>query len=280
MLILPPWYFANSTDSFPATPATTPGVNFTAGASSTDSTDVGVLSALAHDVHYLVIGIGGISSTSANGQCLLDVLIDRAGGTSWSVLIDDLVCGMTAIPGNTTIGFGCYYHFPIWIPAGSAIGVHAKTRHTSDITSGRVIMFAKGNPSRPDMWWCGQNVETLGNGANSQGTNFTPGNSGAAGSWTSIGSTTSGRYGALQFGINGSDATAAAQVYHCEVGVGSQPVPGSHIVFRTLSTSEVGHHDGMISPIWCDIPEGSQMQVRGTCNGTAEVLNACVYGVY
>lgn len=54
--------FANQVDNLTGTPPTTTvGANFTAGANNADGTSVSVLSALAFDVHYLVVGIGGVS---------------------------------------------------------------------------------------------------------------------------------------------------------------------------------------------------------------------------
>lgn len=281
-LILQPFKFCNSVDNLVGTPSGTGvfGTNFTANSSNSDGTAVTVLSALAFDVHQLVIAIGGISLASANSNCLLDVLVDPAGGTSWSPLIDDLVCGMTPIVG-TASGPGNIYAFPIFIKAGSSIGVRARTAHTTNITTGRIVMWAYGNPSRPDMWWCGQKVESLGiNAGSSKGTNVTPGNSGTYGSWATIG-TSSARYGAVQFQMNGTDGSAVALGYYFQLGVGSTKLPGSPTIARTLTTSEVGALTGPGNPIWCDVPASTPWQIRATCSSTgAEVWNGAVYGVY
>lgn len=286
MLTLPPFQFANLSSNLPfgtgtgTPPAALVGTNFTAGLNNSDGTAVGILGALASDMHYLVVGIGGISLSTANSQCLLDVLIDRAGGTSWSQFISDLVCGFTPIPTAGAIGIQQWYHFPIWIPSGASIGIQARTRHSANITTGRVIMYAYGNPSRPDMWWCGQGVESLGiDAANSQGTNVTPGNTGAWGGWATIGTSTA-RYGAVQFGLNGSDATSTAIGYYWQLGVGSNQLPGSPTCFTANTTAEVAQKSGFSQPIWCDVPTSTAWQVRGTASGTAEVHNAAVYGVY
>lgn len=281
MLALPPFQFAHETDNLTGTPpAALIGTNFTAGANSADGTAVGVIGALAHDVHFLVVGLGGISLATANGQCLVDVLIDPAGGTSWSELIDSLINGFTPVPTAAGISLGNWYYFPLFIKAGSSLGVRARTLHTVDITTGRAVMYALGNPSRPDMWWCGQKVESLGiNAATSTGTNVTPGNSGAFGSWTSIGNPTAKRYGHIQMGVNGSDSTATAIGYYWQLGYGSNKLPGSGTFFTSNTTSEVGQRLFTL-PMWCDIPAGTQMQVRGTASGTAEPHNVGLYGVY
>lgn len=261
-------------------PAATVGTNFTAGASNTDGTSVSVISALSHDLHYLIVGIGGVNVSTGDGQGLLDILIDRAGGTSWSSFIDDLVCGFTPTPAAGTAGIQQWYHFPLFVPAGASLGVRARTAHTANITSGRVVIYGYGEPSRPDMWWCGTGVESLGiNEASSKGTNVTPGNSGTYSSWTTIG-TSSYRYGAVQFGVNGSDATASAIGYYWQIGYGSTQLPGSPTAFMATSTNEVSSRTGFGQIIWCNAPASTVWQLRATASGTAETYNAAIYGVY
>lgn len=281
-LVVPSFYFANQVDNLTGTPAAAlPGTNFTANANNADGTSVSILSALSFDVHYLIVTIGGISANGANGQCLLDVLTDPAGGTSWGSFIDDLVCGFTPVPSAGITPIALRYYFPVFIKSGTSVGIRARTLHTSNITSGRCVMHAYGNPSNSDMWWCGSIIESLGiNAASSSGTNVTPGNSGAFGSWTSVGTTTSAHYGAIQFGLNGTDGTAASLSYHWQFGYGSTQLPGSPTFYSSTTTNETTTRIGWNSPIWCSIPSGTQMQARATCSGTAETTNVAIYGVY
>jgi hypothetical protein len=281
-LILPPFYFADETDNLVGSvPQIVPGTAFTFGANNADGAAVEVIPALEHDVHYLVVSIAGSHTTGANTQALLDVLVDPAGGSSWSELISDLVCGMLIAIANS-VSYQANFHFPLYIKAGSSIGVRARTAHSADVTTGTCVIWAYGNPSRPDAWWCGQKVESLGiNPASSQGTDVTPGTSSSFGSWTDIGSTTSARYGAIQFGVNGSDGTAANAGYYWQIGCGSNKLPGSPTIHRNMSTNEVGSQTGVWMPIFADIAAGTQMQARAACNAaTTEVFNMAIYGVY
>lgn len=272
--------FARCTDIFTGTPqAANAGVNFTFGASSADGASVSVLAAVPHDIHYLVIGIAGGNLSGADAQCLFDILVDPAGGSSWSELIDSLIGGFTPLPAAGGGWTPSFYHFPLWIKSGSSLGVRGRTKHTAAITTGRIIIWAYGEPNRPEMWWCGSKVESLGiNAGTSSGTNVTPGNSGTFGSWADIGGTTSGRFGAIQLGINGSDAAATAVGYHWQIGHGSLKMLGSPTIYSSNGTSETGQRI-YSGPIYCDIPAATQMQVRGTCSGTAEVHNVALYGV-
>lgn len=276
-----PFYFGNHADNLSGSPSATPGTNFTAGASSADGSAVSVLSALAFDCHYLIIGLGGIGGAVLDTACLADVLIDPAGGTSWSGLIDDLICGHSPTPAAGTIGIQCWYHFPLWIPAGASLGLQARQFSGSAQTNGRVIMFAYGPPSRPEQWSCGTKVESVGTDpANSRGTNITPGNSGAFGSWTNIGSVTAFSHMAIQFGMNGTDDIAQAIHYHFEIGYSSARLPGSPTFHTSVGTSETQTFCAPPMPIWCDIAAGTQLQARGKASGTAEVHDVAFYGVY
>lgn len=271
-----PPVFSYCSDNYAATPVTVPGTLWTAGASGSDGTAVTCLSALAHDVHFLRVRIGGIATAGADHNAAADLLVDPAGGSSWSPLINDLVCGFTTAV--LTAGFSWGYEFPIFIKAGTSVGFRGKTTHSADGTGGVVLIEAFGEPANPAMWWCGSGVETLGI-ADAKGTAITPADSGGAGTWTSVGSTTTQHYKTIQLGINGSDSNSLAVAYHFEMGAGSQKIPGSSKVHLTLNTSETGPHHNM-GVVGCNIPIGTQMQVRGTCSGVAENVYAALYGCY
>lgn len=258
--------------------ATLPGVNFTYGASNADGTTVQLLSSTARDACYLVVGICGAATSGENNSALADILWDPAGGTAWTNFIDNLVSGFSAAV-TATIGFAHWYHFPIWVPAGTSLAIRARKAGATAATAGRAMMFLYGEPRRPDMWWCGQKVESLGiNEASSAGTTITAGNTGAWGAWTTIGTSTR-RYGAIQFGDNGSDSNALSAGYFWQLGLGSQQMPGTPTWYATTTNGESGSRSGN-GIIWCDVASGSTLQMRGTCSTTAENHNVAVYGVY
>lgn len=254
-------------------PAAVPGAAFTCGGNNVDGAAVGVLAALAADIYYLVIAIGGINTANENNSAKVDILIDRAGGTSWSVLIADLVAG--AVTAHTaTIGNTLWYHFPLWIPAGAALGVRGQKVGISSSTAA-CVMYGFGRPKRPDMWWCGQGVETVGPSTH------TPGNSNAFSAYASVGSATARRFGALQVGIDGTDASMTGGLgYYFQIGIAGSQIPGTPTIYMASSTTETLARTALASPIWCDIPAATQLQARGAGSGTSEVFNVGIYGVY
>lgn len=283
MLWRPRFIFNNYSDNMDTTIAGIQGTSVTTGVSNADGTAVSVLPALSHDVHWLIIGVSGFQTANAANDTLLDILIDYAGGTSFSAFIDDLIVGYLQAETTGSAGTTRYFHFPLWIPAGASLGCRGRTAHTVASANGRVIIQAFGAPSLKSQWWCGQKIESLGiNAATSKGTNVTPGVSGAYGSWTSIGAGIAGRYGAVQAALQGAGAALTANIgYYYQVGVDSTLLPGSPTTQWSTNTNETAVQQGASMPIFCDIAAGTQLQMRVAASlAAAQVVNCAIYGVY
>lgn len=274
----PQW--AYYTDNYPATPSTSAfGTAVTAGANDTMGTAVEALDTIAHDCEYLEITISGFNANATAHQVLLDILVDPAGGTSWSVLISGLLCGYT-VASATTIPRACFYNFPLWIPAGTSIGLQAQTHHSAT-DAGNVTIAIQGGNSNPASWWCGQGVETIGvDTASSQGTLVTPGNTGAFSSWVDLGAptTTTRDGGAIQTGVQSNGTDVAGRAFRIEFGAGDNRIgPARHLI---TGTTEAGwtHNSG---PVFRSIRAGTQLQARGTANTTnTDALGCAAYLVY
>lgn len=258
----------------------TPGANFTYGGGNVDGAAVSVLTP-AQALQYLVIGVGGCGTNAEDNSALADILIDTAGGTNWSTLIDDLIVGFTGGLTNGTGPMPLWYHFPLLIPAGASLGIRAKKNGATAATAGYCVMFGFGNPANPRAWDYGTGVESLGiaDAANSKATLHTPGNTGAWSSYATVGTSTK-TYRAIQLGLNGSDATASNSGYHWQVGVGGAQVTGVPTFYGSIGTAETMARTQFYGPTWCTIPSGTAIQVRATCSGAAEQQNVAIYGVY
>ena len=276
------WGYYNSNANFTtAVPATTTyGSTFTPGASNADGTAVDTGVTLAQDVQLIVIGIGGTAVSAANTPTLMDLLVDPSGGTSWSTLIADLVCGYSRNTGASD-PYTLYYTFPLFIKAGSKLGIQARSGHTVPAANATCGIWVFGQPSRPGMWWCGQAVEGVGiTPASSSGTAVTPGSSNSWGSWTSIGSPTTAAFGALQFATNAADNTQNTGSYHFEVGYGSTRLALAPFQ-QAGGTSESRASFGPWLVNNVDVPAGTQMQVRGMASGaTIDAYDIAIYGTY
>jgi hypothetical protein len=263
----------------PAVPASilTDGTNFSPGILGVDGTPVTLLSALTHDVHFVRLRIVGVGFANTDSNAVGDLLIDPAGGTSWQPLIEDLTCGFTGSPSPQGVSGGSNYEFPLYIPAGASIGWQAKLHASPAITISRVLIEVFGEPTRPELWWCGRGVETLGV-SDSRGTGVVPGN-GSFGSWISVGSPSTKHYRSMQLGVNGSDDISAVVHYRFELGHGSGPIPGAGAYVFSMNLFEIAWRScpGMIP---CNVKSGTQMQVRGFGSAAGETIYVGVYGVY
>jgi hypothetical protein len=279
MFRAPFWHFNKSIDNRQGTPsATVDGTNFTSGVNSAEGSVVTVLSALAFDAQFLVIAVNSVHTrTGTNGA--IDVMHDPAGGTNWSELISNLVA--TGPNQSASVGYQHWYYFPLYIPAGTSLGIrgsHNAANNTS-VTS-QVLLAAFGEPTRPDMWWCGNKVQTIGMTGITP-TNVTPGVSSAFGSWTNIGAVTAGRLGALQVGVGTTTTFASPSGYLWQVGAGNQVLPGFPTRYAYVDSGTVNKRELQL-PMFCDIPAGTQLQIRAASSlgASPSTLRCALYGVY
>jgi len=281
-LITKPPSWGHCTSNFTGTPAgnsNSLGTSNTSGASNVDGSSVALLTNIAHDVAELVIQLLAHNAAATNTSALADILVDPAGGSTWAsaALIDDLLVGESPTGGSNT-NPGYVYCFPIWLKSGHSIGVRTRTAAAAGIAQ-RVFIHAYGGNANPGSWWCGQTIVSVGiNAATSVGTNHTAGNSGAFSAWASLGSALSKPCGAVQWAVQGTntDTTQNAAGYFFQFGAGSTQIGPT--LFKSTSTGESG---ALVptGPIFAAIPSGTQLQVRGTCSGTAEALDVAAYAV-
>jgi hypothetical protein len=259
-------------------PTSNVGDTVTAGASNADGTAVTLLTALTHDIEYIRVVARGFTTAAADTSTLADILFDPAGGTSWEVLIPQLLVG-ASLASTTQVPIPVYFDFPIWVPAGSSIGAQARNARPST-TAGGIMVHAYGGNKNPGSWWCGKHVTPIGiNAAASKGQNHTPGNSNAYSAWADLGAALPADCGALQFAVEGTntDTTQNTATYRFEFGVASQKIgPALH---RTTNTTESGWSSSP-GPIFKHLKAGTQLQVRGTCAATAETLDVAAYAVH
>jgi hypothetical protein len=152
-------------------PTTTWGTSVASSASvNTYGSYASVISATAFETYWLEVQVHSIGAAAANGDGLLTLGIDPAGGSSFTDWISHLI-----VSGAGTAAMGAIiYQFPIFVPAGASIGAKLATARAS--VTGRVGIRLYGRPSNPDTVWCGTKVETIGaNTAASNGTTLTPG---------------------------------------------------------------------------------------------------------
>ena len=263
--------------------SSSPGTSVTPGASNAEGswTQVATSGNISEEIWEIVIGVTAGSSNAQAKNHLLDVGIDEAGGSSYTAIISNIVCGQS---GTITAGCGgIWFRFPIKIKSGSSVAVRIQG---SNATAGtvRVIVHFYGKPSRPEVVWRGEVSETIGTITNSNGVSFTPGNA-AEGTWVSLG-TTSKKLSWWQLGVQVDNSATSALVVYVDLAYGDST--NKHMIcedlqFMIIGSSEiVCYHTNlsMWQTCFCEVPSGGELWVRGMASAApTSGYNAVAVGV-
>lgn len=237
-----------------------------------------ILTALSDATYYMRVCFSSVGASAVAKNALVDIGIDPAGGSSYSVLVPDLMASCAAAYG--TLG-GVWYEFPIYIPAGATVATRGSVNSGTVGTITTAIQLF-GRPSRPDLLRYGTGVVAFGvTAASSSGTAVTPGGA-SEGTYTQIGSATDRRLWWWQVGWGINDSTMTAALLHIDLAIGDatakQTVIQDQLVITT--SAELLTSFNPPSPIY-DAPVGANVYVRARHSGTADSSNsAIVYGVY
>lgn len=265
-------------DNWGANPATTFGTSVIPGASNAEGSWTQLLTALANEAAGFVLTVHSGATSAAIKSHLLDIGIDPAGGTSYTAIVNNIVCGRAGAVTNT--GSGRRWAFPLRLPAGATVAARIQG---SNATAGtvRVGIRSFGQPAAPFLPR-GTFSETIGTITNSSGVAFTPGNA-ADGTWVSLGTTANPLWW-WQMGYQIDNATITAEYTYIELAFGD--ASNKHIIQRTLHGGTTGETCGEIySPMtpwecYCPVPAGNNIYVRGRCNNAADTgYNAVAIGV-
>lgn len=234
---------------------------------------------MANDAWMVLININSNFVAAAARDTLVDIGIDPAGGTSYTVLIPDLL-GSCAGPLN--IGSGLWYCFPLHIPAGASVAARASINQA---VGGTLRVFAQvfGLPRRPELCAKGTFCRAIGVvSGSSRGTTITSGTT-SEGAWTSLGTTADDLWW-WQLGMGVNDSTMTAQnIYACDLSFGdasNKDIIIEEQEFVVVSASEALATPGCIAGCNRHVKSGMTIYGRMQCSGTADsALSMAAYGV-
>lgn len=252
-------------------PSNTPGTNVAGNGTTINTKGIwyNVLSALTADVYWVGIAVNKLVNSGLFTHCMLDIGVDSAGGSSYTAVVSNIICSDASQPAQA--GGGLVFYFPIYIKAGSTVAIRAQTSITT--ASCNVVIEAFGRPSHPHLVPAGMFSETIGLGTAPNATPFTPGNSGANGSWASLGTTTKNLWW-MQLCVQCTNTTITAMTYNFDLAYGdaTNKIMLIEDMRVTTTTGEsIGHYCniGGTARGACQVPAGSTLYVRGRCSGTA-----------
>lgn len=267
--------FGGFTSNHTGQPTTTPGTSITP-AQNTYGSYTQVLSALSNDVYAIKIMVSNVGISTVARDCLIDIGIDTAGGTSYTSKITDLMCSCAGVADSTS-GVVEYY-FPIFIKAGSTVAVKASVNSTN-LTAFSVWVVVFNRPKVPVK--AGHYVTAVGaNAGTSSGTAVTSGTT-SEGTWTSLGTPTKSHwYWQLGFGVNSAAMTTNTFFADLAFGDGSNKIVIlSDVPIATVSTEIVSKLLFTVN-CYCYVPSGVEIFGRLQCSGTPDSnLSLIAYGV-
>lgn len=255
-----------------ATGSATPGTSITTGATSaTKGTAVELISAASNTQASwgVYVQVSNIAAAATASDCAVDILI---GGATDTVLIPNLLAGYAS--DGTANGLRSWF-FPLHIPAGVRIAAQAASLRTS--TAMRVGVKLYGGTTPP--FKVGTRVTTYGIGTVPNGTAFTPGASGAQGTFTQIASAAAMTEGCLalipSFQVT-NDTTVLAKTMKLGIGLGAATEELLGTWDYALSGNETISGPFDMYPIFRDVPSGTRLTIRGSTDGTADAGYDCV----
>lgn len=252
-------------DNWGAAPGSTPGTSVIPGASSAEGswTQLASSANIARDVYWIQVSVSSGATSAQIKNHLLDIGVDDAGGSSYTAVISDIICGQTPVDGAAPLARS--FLFPLFIKAGSSVAARVQG---SNATAGTVMISIKfyGDPSSPEAVPVGLFSETIGARLNSAGVGFTPGN-GVDGTWQLLAATTRDLWW-WQLCAQITNATVSSTFVYVDLAYGdaSNKVLIQRQKFLT-TTGETANDVVKSNLCWLDcykpVPSGSNIYVRG-----------------
>lgn len=184
---------------------------------------------------------------------ICDIGIDPAGGTTYTVLIPNLLASMARayIEG----GHGINYFFPLFIDEGTSIACRASVNNAT-VNTIRCIVRLLTKPKNLDAVKVGSFVKDFGTvTGSSRGTLITPGTT-AEGAWTQLGSNTVDRLWFWSVGMGVDDATTGNLVQHVDVGAGDATNKRLLIENQPIGTTINEQMEANIPGAYADVATG------------------------
>lgn len=268
-------------DNWGANPTLAPGTSVVPGASNVEGswTQVAANTDIARDVHWFAVLVAGGALSANVKDHLVDIGVDPAGGTSYTAVISNIVCGGTA---TYSTGGPQRFLFPLYIKAGSSVAVRAQG---SNATAGTLTISLKfwGDPANPENIPVGQYSETIGTITNSGGVSFTPGNA-ADGAWVSLGTTVKEMWW-WQVAAQVSNATVNLRRTYVEIAYGDATNKVS--ILKDMFVSNTTEENTAVlgtNVCWMScyvyVPAATNIYVRGRCNAAPDTgWNAVAVGI-
>ncbi len=262
------WYPRTQTD--PAGSGTGVGVTVTGdGTAHVKGAWVQLLSALAFDGYFLQVSIRGTRASATDTSALLDIGVDPAGGTSYTVVVPNIAAGSRVDVINSNPIFADF-SIPVYIPSGSTVAARIQSVITT-ITAEVAVVVEGGHPTGNPIPVQGLVVDYGTNTSASTVVGLTNASANVEGAWTQIVASTTHPHRGLSVGLQLISAFAANAFNLIDIGIGASSSEVALIEDIALLTSSFEQIKGTFpSGVWIErpIPEGSRLSARAQSSTT------------
>lgn len=252
--------------------STSAGAIVVPGVSGAEGSYVQAIAAVANDSYMIDLFATRYSMATRGRDVVVDVGIDPAGGTSYTILITDVQM-------SSAEGIG--YKFPVFIPAGASVALRGAGQDSPVGNSLRVNVKLYQKPSRPEAIRYGYVVDTFGWVSAARGTAFTPGASEAEGAWVALSGSLSHDYFAWEVGLGIEDGSNSLRTHYLDLSYGDAT---NKVIILQDAMFRVGTNEDMQKMVALShalVPAGNIIYGRGTQDSTNADVNFSMiaYGV-
>jgi len=253
--------------NLPSTPAATAGLALNPGSGVNQYTAWAQLFSAAQvtsEIQWLLLKIHSSALSAGTTLTSLDIGVDEAGGSSYTVKVQDFV--ITNAPSLIQAG-AIELLVPIKIPSGSSVALRAYIG--SSPANPIVIGYALGGSDfAPE----GTAFNSFGASGN-DGTSFTPGNN-TWGSWVELGTTAQDLW-FWQLGYRVDNSAITAEYTYIQLAWGDASTKNTILTYfhGGATTETIGSRVSVnLLPQNCfaEVPSGSKIYVRGWCNNAPD----------
>lgn len=232
-----------------------------------------LISSINGDCTGLFINIVDANTTYS---FLLDIAIGAVN--SEVIIIPDIACYFAA-NSSRNLGMSCF--FPIHIPSGTRISGRVASSTASKVLAIQCLAAISHGYSQKlsGVYTMGATIADTG------GTSIDPGGSaGVKGGWVTLSASTPFHFRMLGIAFVNPLNTARSSCYwYVDVGIGASPQVIIPDLYLASSATTDNLAPTIISPILLNIPKGSQLSVRASCDitdATDRLFDVVLYGVY
>lgn len=237
-----------------------------------------LLPATAFEAYILHVKVFDVRVSTVNTALLLDIGIDPAGGTTYSVLVPNLAMGF----GGTIEEPHQDFAIPVFIPAGSTVAGRLQSVVTSETAT--VAIALGGSTPRSDPFVPRGLVVAYGdNTADSGGVTLINAAADTKAAWVEITSATTHPHSGIALALQGNGTVMSNLNLLVDIGIGaasSEVVIVGDIYLRGSAGEQIGSRFPCAPIVAIAIPEGSRLAVRAQTENAnrQDQYDAVLYG--